>query len=229
LLGLSSKTTGVGRSFSYTAQATGTAPISFAFENLPPGLSASGATISGTPTEAGQYSVNVSASNPVGSTSGVLNIVVSPFDPSVGLTLSRAIVDLEDEESDLVTLAGTMSVTKGLAVRGKTFRVKIGDVEDTFTLSRTGAARRRGGFDFVTLTGRISRGKFTGNTIRFSVGLGDRDDLAEKLFELFPEDPTVFGSDYRVNLAVEIEFDGASLITTIPMKYNARSGRWTKG
>jgi secreted trypsin-like serine protease len=226
LLGLSSKTTGVGKAFSYTAQASGTATIEYAFTNLPDGLSAVGATISGSPTTAGTYTVVVTATNAIGSASGNLTIVVTPFDPGTGLTLRKVVVDLEDDETDLVTLSGTMSVTRGLSVRGKVFGLQIGGIADSFKLNANGNARRRGGFDFVNLNGRISRGKINANSVRFQVGLGDKEELLDKLFALFPEDPTALGSDFRVNLPVEITFNGASLTTTIPLRYNASRGRW---
>ncbi|HLX62410.1 MAG TPA: putative Ig domain-containing protein [Planctomycetota bacterium] len=63
--------------FTYTITATGQPPISFNATNLPPGLSLSGAVISGTPTVEGTYQVTLTASSPVGTDTKTLTIVVS--------------------------------------------------------------------------------------------------------------------------------------------------------
>lgn len=71
----------VGTAFSYTIEATN-GPTNYTIATLPPGLSASGATISGTPTTAGLYFTSVSANN--GNGQGkilVLMFTISPAGP----------------------------------------------------------------------------------------------------------------------------------------------------
>ncbi|WP_438480140.1 beta strand repeat-containing protein [Oleiharenicola lentus] len=67
----------VGVAFSFTITASNS-PTAFFATNLPPGLTLSGATISGTPTAAGYYSVTVTAQNATGSNARALTIQIAP-------------------------------------------------------------------------------------------------------------------------------------------------------
>lgn len=57
--------TGVNQPFTYTFEAMGrpTPTITYSDENLPPGVTRDGDTLSGTPTQVGQYSITATASN----------------------------------------------------------------------------------------------------------------------------------------------------------------------
>jgi hypothetical protein len=59
--------TQVGRNFTYLITATGTQPIRFSALPLPPGLSLVDSTITGTPTQAGIFNINLNANNIAGS------------------------------------------------------------------------------------------------------------------------------------------------------------------
>ena len=65
-----------GVAFSYTITASGTTPMTFNATNLPQGLSFSAATISGTPSANGAFTIALSASNSAGSDSETLNLVI---------------------------------------------------------------------------------------------------------------------------------------------------------
>jgi hypothetical protein len=68
----------VGASFTYAIQASNS-PTSFGATGLPAGLTVSPAgVISGTPTQAGTFTVTVSAGNGTGTTSPTLQLVISP-------------------------------------------------------------------------------------------------------------------------------------------------------
>jgi amicyanin len=67
----------VGRPFSYTITAAGTAPISFSANPLPPGLSLAGAVITGTPTTGGTTEVTLGAINALGSDVKVLTLTIA--------------------------------------------------------------------------------------------------------------------------------------------------------
>ncbi|MGD0092650.1 MAG: putative Ig domain-containing protein, partial [Planctomycetota bacterium] len=77
-----------GNPFSYTITATGTLPIFFQAGNLPPGLSLSGAVISGTPTTIGVAKVSLIATNNIGHDQKTLVINVQPTSPSITSLLS---------------------------------------------------------------------------------------------------------------------------------------------
>ncbi len=62
--------------FQFALTAIGTAPIQFSASALPPGLTLNGTTISGIPTAAGSYAVQVMASNDAGGTSQQLTITI---------------------------------------------------------------------------------------------------------------------------------------------------------
>lgn len=66
----------VGQTFSYTVTATGN-PSTYSANPLPAGLTLAGATISGTPTTAGNYSVTISATNSSGSGSATLVLSIA--------------------------------------------------------------------------------------------------------------------------------------------------------
>lgn len=67
----------VGVAFNFQISATGTTPITYGISALPPGLTSSGTTISGTPTVAGSYPINVTATNVAGTASQTLTIVIT--------------------------------------------------------------------------------------------------------------------------------------------------------
>jgi len=71
----------VNQSFSYEITATGTAPITYNATNLPAGLTRSGSIISGIPTVAGVFSVNLTATNTVGADNEVLVITIASPPP----------------------------------------------------------------------------------------------------------------------------------------------------
>ncbi len=71
----------VNQSFSYTITASGTTPITYNATNLPAGLTFSGSTISGIPTAAGIFSVNLSATNLAGADNKVLVITIASPPP----------------------------------------------------------------------------------------------------------------------------------------------------
>ncbi|KQX97256.1 hypothetical protein ASD22_08165 [Rhodanobacter sp. Root480] len=80
----------VGTAYSQTLTANGgTAPYSYALASgvLPPGLSLSGATISGTPRQAGPYSVSITVTDN-GGTTGTKSYTLDVPDPTPGITIA---------------------------------------------------------------------------------------------------------------------------------------------
>lgn len=77
---ITSQTTASGAEgfpFSYTIEATGSQPMTFDAENLPAGISISGNTISGIPSEPGVYNVTLSATNAAGTDTKTLVITIA--------------------------------------------------------------------------------------------------------------------------------------------------------
>ena len=79
----SNATTYLRSAFSFTATANPVAD-SFSFSGLPAGLTSSGATISGTPTSAGSFTIGVTASNSLGS--DTQNLTLTVLDPVITLS-----------------------------------------------------------------------------------------------------------------------------------------------
>jgi LruC domain-containing protein len=79
----------VNQTFNYTLTATGTGPITYSVDNLPDGLSFDPATqlISGSPTTAGSYSINLHATNAAGPANEVLVLTVGT-PPSITSSLT---------------------------------------------------------------------------------------------------------------------------------------------
>jgi PKD repeat protein len=79
-----------GQPFNFTITAVGTAPITYSASILPPGLTLSGATISGTPTSAavGSSSVVLTATNSIGSNNKTITINIAPQAPTIVGSLS---------------------------------------------------------------------------------------------------------------------------------------------
>ena len=91
IAGLGSLTGTVGTAFSYTIVASN-GPTSYNYAELPPGLTSSGAQISGTPTTAGLYFTSISANNAVGQgTILVFMFTIGPAGPLPAIT-SAALV-----------------------------------------------------------------------------------------------------------------------------------------
>jgi LruC domain-containing protein len=79
----------VNQTFNYTLTATGTGPITYSVDNLPDGLSFDPATqvISGSPTTAGNYNINLYAANAAGTANEVLVLTVGT-PPSITSSLT---------------------------------------------------------------------------------------------------------------------------------------------
>jgi hypothetical protein len=71
------ETASVGVPYVYTITASGSVPISFSAFPMPPGLTFNGSTISGTPGIAGDYIIQLSASNNLGQDNQNLHLVIS--------------------------------------------------------------------------------------------------------------------------------------------------------
>lgn len=77
-----SATGAVGANFSYTVQGSGKSPVTLSATGLPPGLALSGNVISGTPTQAGLFMVQLSAANAFGSQQPTLSLLIKSNTPT---------------------------------------------------------------------------------------------------------------------------------------------------
>ena len=116
IAGQGSLTGTVGTPFSYTIVASNN-PTSYNYAELPPGLTSSGAQISGTPTTAGLYFTSISANNAVGQgTILVFMFTISPAGPLPAIT-SAALVSTAAGAPFSYTITATNTPTSFSADR----------------------------------------------------------------------------------------------------------------
>jgi hypothetical protein len=117
--------TGVGIDFSYRITALGVEPITFDVSGLPQGLSLSGDTISGTVAGSGTYIVHVTATNPFGTDSIDLMILVAP---QQALSLDKATIKLNFavEKNDNLSAVYSITLPDGTDLQNAIFDVQFG-------------------------------------------------------------------------------------------------------
>jgi uncharacterized protein YkwD len=211
----------VNSNFTYAITATGTQPITFTAAGLPPGLVLSGSTISGTPTQAGQYMVMLVAKNDVGSDPKTLVISISAGIPQVFTPKKLTIhLNFATPNADSITLTGTLPVPLGFMPSGQQVTVNVGGVVRTFMLDPKGAAGTPATdslkFRFKSKKGVVqeSAAPFTAKFIRSS--------FANTLVPLGLIDGTV---STTVLIPVTIQFNQQSYSATVMDKYSAMMGK----
>lgn len=221
---LPAQTAGRNKQFSYVLQATGTGPITFTLLNeLPDGLTLVGATIFGVPTTSGKYSARINASNEFGNVDGWLPITVTESDPITALSIDSARINFSDDADDLLSIKGKISLGNSFAPNRARVLLTIAQLKESFRLDKNGSARKPRGYDFLALTGKLRRGRFTSSRVGISMGLGDSEDLYDKLDTLFPEEAE---NGAEAPLPVEVVINGATYSRTIIMRYNASRDLW---
>ena len=130
--------------FSFTATANPTA-TGFGFSGLPGGLTSSGATISGTPTNVGSFTIGVTASNSLGS--DTQNLTLTVLDPMITLSTNSlaGLSSISGKEGSIqsYTVSG-FNLTSNVTVTAPThFRISEDGVNFTnnpITLTPSGGA-----------------------------------------------------------------------------------------
>jgi hypothetical protein len=100
----------VGQAFSYTISASNS-PTSYSASGLPAGLTLQSASISGTPTQAGTFSVQIGASNSAGTGSAALQIQISPILGTAPVITSNSTASAQVGGNFSYTIVATNSPT----------------------------------------------------------------------------------------------------------------------
>lgn len=102
----------VGTAYNYVIGATGTAPLTYAADNLPAGLTLVGDTISGIPTLAGEFDIPLTVSNAVGAAQKILHLSLSAAGVMPNITGNLNAIGTVGVPLDLtVTATGTTPLT----------------------------------------------------------------------------------------------------------------------
>ncbi|MCY3017503.1 MAG: cupredoxin family copper-binding protein [Planctomycetota bacterium] len=125
----------VGKPFSFTITAKGPPPIALSAAPLPPGLTFSDDTISGTPTTAGTFAVVLGADGPGGSDTDILTISISGATDVTG-TWSGKFKDKTYSQKE-GTKAGAARISSDKTEAGTKAATGSGDASVTFTQSGT--------------------------------------------------------------------------------------------
>lgn len=228
-----------GVPFVYSIATDGTPPITFGASALPPGLTFNGATISGTPTTLGSFTVTLNTSNAAGSDSKtlVLNVINAVLPGSTGMGFARkpagSIVDSSSikkkftlkfnttgKDSIDFTLANadfvfTDSTAFAQAVVGRKLNVYVDRTNiDTLTLFDRGLG--------------IGFGKSTWDTRKGRIRYTLKNESLQAFLEPFGAvDSTVLRSPITIPLFFEIE--GVRYGGNIPFLYTAQDGKTGSG
>jgi beta-glucosidase-like glycosyl hydrolase len=172
IVSVGTATATVGTSFTYITSATN-APTSYALTGtLPAGLTFSTTTglVTGTPTTAGTSTVNITATNPVG-TSAALSLVITVYSSTTAPTVTSATsaaATVSSVFSYQITASGTPTsyAETGTLPAGLTFSTTTGTITGTPTTTGTSS---------VTLTATNSHGTSTAITLAITVNATSSD------------------------------------------------------
>ncbi len=120
-----------GQSYSCILTASGARPITWTVTGLPDGLTHNNGRISGTPTEAGTYSIRISAQNSKGTDSKNLSLVISDIASPAGITITTTSLPSG-------YLGVRYSANLSANVSGVTWSVESGSLPAGLTLSSSG-------------------------------------------------------------------------------------------
>ncbi len=167
----------------YQITATGTEPITYSVSGLPSGLTfnANTATISGTPTTAGTYNVELTASNTFGQDAETLVIqITQPVDPPVITSVLTKHATVDEPLSYTLTASGTGPITLNATnlTDGLVFNAETGQISGSpsaagvynITLSATNA----GGTSTETLVLTVGSSPEITNQLTASGTAGDQ-------------------------------------------------------
>lgn len=186
--------TAVGLTFSYKITASGTGPITFNATPMPPGLSFSGDSISGTPTTQGSYDVTLEATNAIAKDTRILKINVGAQGAGVAPQITSALsisVTAGAQLSYTITANGSGTITfdaanlpTRLTLSGATI---TGAVASVGTFSVTLTATNDVGSDTRTLTITSGAPAIAGSDQ--STADSDGDGFPDELEDAFDDSP----------------------------------------
>ena len=143
--------------------------------------------------------------------------------PGGGFSVSRAKIDFGDNNNYTFLLKGNLGVGSGFKPKNKKLIIELPGYSDSFKLSSSGNAYRKNGYDYVELSGKMTKGAYKNSTVKFSIGLVDKSKLYNALDNFFPVDPSS-----GAELPVTIKLNGITYSATISMHSQKNGDRWTK-
>ena len=149
--------------FSYNVSATGKSPITYTVANLPPGLTANGGQISGTPTAVGTTNVTLTATNSLGTDTKTLVLTVSATASAPAIT---SVLTAAGDVGVPFTYTATVTGTSPITFTATPLPAGLSLAQNGLTISGTPTAT---GITNVTLKGVNSLGTDT-KTLVITIG-----------------------------------------------------------
>jgi hypothetical protein len=222
----------VGQSFSYSINATGTAPFAYNASNLPPNLILSDNVIFGTPQFAGVSIITITVTNSVGSASlDVLLQVESagtappPASPAeeLGELKTSIVLNFAKPGNDKATLQGTLPVPAGFVNKGADAGVFVGGVFQDFTLDTKGSGVSSDRKNTFKLRIKGSKTAVRAQTATFTATLR-KGSFAAALVNEGLTDATVTNVQRTITYIVLL--NNQAFQTTNTVLYTAKAGRF---
>ena len=144
------------------------------------------------------------------------------------LKLSKVKIDFGDNNNYTLLIQGSLDVGKNFNPKNSPIKITVAEYSDSFKLSRSGTAERRGGGDYVELTGKLAKGVYKNSNIKFEIGLVDKESLYDILSSHFPEDTSSLPASFRVDLPITIKIHGNTYTGSVSLKSQKNGERWLK-
>lgn len=221
---LPAKSVSKDQAFSYTIPVTGSQTIQLAANGLPSGLVLTNKTISGAPTVAGVYNVELVATNPFGSASTTLKIIVSSYQPSLKIKKALLQFDSGGRAQDFLDVSGSINVGTKFNPKNQKIIVKIGRFSKTFTLDANGQSKGNP-ISYFDLDGDFKGSVFKKAVVRFDLTL-ERATIFDELSTLGFPTSDIASNGQQVPLPINVTIKGVDSSFTSILSFRESDARW---
>ncbi|MGD0089468.1 MAG: PKD domain-containing protein [Planctomycetota bacterium] len=194
--------------------------------DLGDGTTGVGSSVTHIYTSPGVYSVTVTISNGVSSTTETVTVVINPpgvtTDPTqFKVSKSSLKFTFKKTKADNMSFTGTLPVAKGFSPNKKSLRVFIGGYTSTFALSAKGKGSNS--MDSIQLSGKLSKaGGYTASPVKFTYAV-KKQTLLASLLELGFSNGDV--KKQLITMPILIDLDGDGYLANVKVTYTAKKDK----